>query len=198
MEIKSIKPFFLLFSVFLFTGCSAIEIFKENTEITPYKTYTSFVLINKEVGIKGFDDEFLDAQVLQDLQEQMEALGLKYERTNPDLVIRYASNQDPRQREIYQNRNPMWGWRVWDPWMFDPRMNNRFNTVTTKNYELVQLIVDFIDPKKDKILMRLTAVSESNSPREKKKRLLKSVVQIVKTYQEHLGVPFPEKREQQK
>jgi hypothetical protein len=77
-------------------------------------------------------------------------------------------------------------------------MNNRFNTVTTKNYELVQLIVDFIDPKKDKILMRLTAVSESNSPREKKKRLLKSVVQIVKTYQEHLGVPFPEKREQQK
>jgi len=187
MRIHSFKPFLVL-CVLLIQGCSSIEIFKENTEIAPYKAYTTFVLINKEVGRKGFEDEFLNAQVSQHLQDQMEALGMKYERKNPELVIRYTSNEDIRQKEIYQNQFPMWGWRVWDPWMFDPRMNNRFNNVTTKNYELIQLIVDFIDPNKDKILMRITAVSEANSPKEKKKMLSKSVTQTVKTYKEHLGI----------
>ncbi|ERM81817.1 hypothetical protein P872_07810 [Rhodonellum psychrophilum GCM71 = DSM 17998] len=194
MKINLLNPYFALI-IFVCMGCSSIEIFKENTEIAPYKAYTSFVLINKEIGMKGFDDDLLDAQVSHDLQEQLEAIGMKYERTNPDLVIRYASNEDLRQKEIYQNRYPMWGWRVWDPWMFDPRMNNRFNTVTTKDYELIQLIVDYIDPKEDKILMRLTAVSESNSPKEKRKRLSKSVSQIVKTYQEHLDTYLPELRD---
>jgi hypothetical protein len=187
MRIHSFKPFLVL-CVLLIQGCSSIEIFKENTEIAPYKAYTTFVLINKEVGRKGFEDEFLDAQVSQHLQDQMEALGMKYERENPELVIRYTSNEDIRQKEIYQNQYPMWGWRVWDPWMFDPRMNNRFNNVTTKNYELIQLIVDFIDPNKDKILMRITAVSEANSPKEKKKMLSKSVTQTVKTFKEHLDI----------
>ena len=187
MRIHSFKPFLVL-CVLLIQGCSSIEIFKENTEIAPYKAYTTFVLINKEVGRKGFEDEFLDAQVSQHLQDQMEALGMKYERENPELIIRYTSNEDIRQKEIYQNQYPMWGWRVWDPWMFDPRMNNRFNNVTTKNYELIQLIVDFIDPNKDKILMRITAVSEANSPKEKKKMLSKSVTQTVKTFKEHLDI----------
>jgi hypothetical protein len=186
MKIKnpSIKSFILLI---LFTSCSSIEIFKENTEIAPYKEYRSFVIINQEIGQVGFNNALLDAQVSQALQNQMEELGLVYEREKPDLVIRYTSNEDPRQKEVYHNRYPMWGGRVWDPWLFNPMwMNNRYNPVTTKNYELLQLIVDFIDPQKDKMLMRLTAVSEINNEKEKKKKLFKSVDQVVESFHNHI------------
>lgn len=171
-----------------FSSCSSIEIFKENTEIAPYKDYRSFVIINQEIGQVGFNNALLDAQVSQALHNEMEELGLVYERENPDLVIRYTSNEDPRQKEVYHNRYPMWGGRVWDPWMFNPMwMNNRFNPVTTKDYELLQLIVDYIDPQKDQMLMRLTAVSEINNEKEKKKKLLKSVDQVVESFHNHVN-----------
>lgn len=172
-------------SIFIFS-CSSIEIFKENTEFTPYKEYKSFVITNKEIGHRGFNDAYLDAIVADLLQSQLEEQGLQYERDNPELVIRYTSNEDPRQKEVYNNRYPMWGGRVWDPWMYDPRFNNQQITVSTKNYQLMQIMVDFIDPKNDKILMQLTAVSEVNGPKDKKNKAIKSMEKIAQTYKNHI------------
>jgi hypothetical protein len=182
------KTILLLSFLIIQASCSSVEIFKENTEIAPYKEYNSFVIINTEVDQPGFKDAILDDLIAKELQLKMEAMGLVYERENPELVIRYTSNEDLRQKEIMNNRYPMWGYRVWDPWMFNPMWrNNRYNTVTTSNYELVQLIVDIIDPEKDKMLMRLTAVSEASNSKDKTRKLLKSVEKIVVTYQEHLS-----------
>ncbi len=189
INMKNHLQVLLILVILIFNlSCSSIEIFKENTEIAPSREYKSFVIINQEIGQAGFNDQLLDAKISEALHAQMEELGLIYEREKPDLVIRYTSNEDPRQKEIYNNRYPMWGGRVWDPWMFSPMwMNNRYNTVTTKNYELLQLIVDYIDPQKDKMLMRLTAVSEINNEKEKLKKLLKSVDQIVETFHTHIN-----------
>jgi hypothetical protein len=173
------------FSLFLFS-CSSIEIFKEKTEFTPYKEYKSFVITNKEISHRGFTDPYLDAIVSDQLQSLLEEQGLHYERENPELVIRYTSNEDLRQKEVYTNRNPMWGGRVWDPWMYDPRFNNQQNTISTKNYQLMQIMVDFIDPKNDKILMQLTAVSEVTSPKDKMNKALKSIEKISQTYKLHV------------
>lgn len=174
----------------LFTSCSSIEIFKEKTEFRPYKKYQNFVILNNEVGLKGFNDDFLNALVGEGLKNALEKTGMRYETENPDLVLRFTSNEDLRQREVYNNMYPMWGWRVWDPFMFDPRFNNR-SMYSTRNYELLQLIVDFIDPKNDKILMQLTAVSEVHQSREKKKKLEKSVEKIVETYLSHMNQNLP-------
>ncbi len=138
------------------------------------------MLINQEIGMKGFTSQFLDAQVQIHLQEALEEAGLQYDKTQPDLVIRYTSNEDPRKREMVNNMSPypFWGYRVWDPWMFNPYMNN-YNRNTTSSYELVQVIVDFIDPKQDKFLMTLTGVAEVASPKTKNKRILKITDKIV-------------------
>ena len=80
----------------------------------------------------------------------------------------------------------MWGGRVWDPWMFDPRFFNQQDMVSTKNYQLMQIIVEFIDPKNDKILMQLTAVSEVINAKDKKNKALKSIEKITETYITHL------------
>jgi hypothetical protein len=172
--------------LFLLSACSSIEMFKENTEFKPYRRYKTFAILNKEVGHQGFNDSFLDAMVSSSLQKEFESMGLVYESENPELIIRYTSNEDLRQREVNNNRYPMWGWRVWDPWMFDPMFNNRFNSVTTRNYQLLQLIVDYVDPQNDKMLMRLTAVSEVTNRKDKIKKLNKSVKAVSNTYKEHL------------
>ena len=185
IEPRNIK-LLLLLSVF-FTSCSSIEIFKEKTEFAPYKDYRSFVITNKEIGYRGFNDAYLDATVSDQLQSLLEEQGLKYERESPELVIRYTSNEDPRQKEVYNNRHPMWGGRVWDPWMYDPRFLNQQNQVSTKNYQLMQIMVDFIDPNNDKILMQLTAVSEVSSARDKKTKALKSIEKIAQTYKSHIN-----------
>lgn len=177
--------YLLLFFVFN-SSCSSIEIFKEKTEFKPYREYKSFVITNKEVGHRGFSDAFLDAIVSDRLQALLEEQGLKYERESPELVIRYTSNEDPRQKEVYNNRYPMWGGRVWDPWLYDPNFFNQQNQVSTKNYQLMQIMVDFIDPKNEKILMQLTAVSEVSSPKDKNKKALKSIDAIANVYKNHI------------
>lgn len=167
-------------------SCSSIEIFKEKTEIKPARNYQTFVIVNKEVGQKGFVDTYLDAMVSETLQNELEERGMVYDAENPEVVIRYTSNEDLRQKEVYPSHYPMFGWRVWDPWMFDPRFGNQNNFNRTKNYELMQLIVDFIDPQSDKMLMRLTAVSEVHNQKEKGRKAVRSVEKVVSTYSDHI------------
>lgn len=174
----------LVLSIFQLTSCASIEIFKENVEVKTPKNYQSFVIINKELGRNGFQDDFLDAIVMDQIQRQLEENGFTYEMENPDVLIRYTSNQDPRQKEVYNNRYPMWGNRMWwDPWVYNPAMMNRQTTSSsTQSYELLQVIVDFIDPNSDKRIMTLTAVSESSNPKQRKNLVSKSTEKIINTY----------------
>lgn len=176
-------PSFLIIWLILLCSCSSIDIFKENSEIPISKPYKSFVLINQEIGMRGFSSQFLDAQVQIHLQEALEKEGLVYDKEQPDLVIRYTSNEDLRKREMnnFMNQSPFWGFRVWDPWMFNPNMNN-MNRTTESSYELVQVIVDFIDPKQDKMLMTLTGVTEVSSQKTKDNKILKTTDKIIERF----------------
>jgi hypothetical protein len=183
---KSLE-FTLLFPLFIFallSSCATIDVFKENAELKIKKPYKSFVIINKEVGMRGFASQFIDAQVQIRLQEALEAEGMVYEKIQPDLIIRYTSNEDPRQRDVVNNFNPypLWGYRVWDPWMYNPNMYNNMSRNSTSNYELVQVIVDFIDPKEDEFLMTLTGVTEVSSPKTKDNKILKTIDKIVERF----------------
>ncbi|SFT47946.1 protein of unknown function [Algoriphagus locisalis] len=179
-QIHSKNLFAFLLILVGFSSCSAIDIFKENVEVPISPPYKSFVIINQEIGMRGFSSQFIDQQVQIHLQQALEARGLVYEKTEPELVIRYTSNEDPRKRETYQNNNvyPYWGYRVWDPWMYNPYFNNR-NNPTTSSYELVQVIVDFIDQKEDKLLMTLTGVTEVSNQKTKSKKVLKTTDKII-------------------
>ncbi len=183
---NQLNPLIIAVVLLLSSACNAIEIFKENTEFRPYKEYHSFVILNKEIGHRGFKNELIDALVSDGLQNSFEDLGLVYDNINPELVISYTSNEDMRQKEVYNNPYPMWGGRIWDPWMFDPRFFHQQNPVSTKNYQLMQLIVDFVDTKNNKMLMRLTAVTEVSDQKQKKKKVIQSVEQITQAYQFHI------------
>lgn len=176
--------FILSFAILvMLCSCSSIEVFKENTEIPIARPYQTFVLINTEVGMRGFSDQFLDELVQIQIRETLEKSGMIYDSKKPDLVIRYHSNEDPRQREVVNNLNPypFWGYRVFDPWMYNP-YNPNFNRVSTSNYELLQVIVDFIDPAQDKFLMTLTGVTEVSSPKSKQKKVEKALDSVLQSF----------------
>lgn len=63
--------------------------------------------------------------------------------------------------------------------MYNPYYNNRNNNSSTSNYELVQVIVDFIDQKEDKLLMTLTGVTEVSSQKTKSRKVLKTTDKII-------------------
>lgn len=167
-------------------SCSSIEIFKENTEIAPSKDYKSFVITNQEIGVQGFSSQFIDQQVQIRIQEELEAHGLVYDKASPDLVIRYTSNEDLRERKESANikNYPFWGYRVWDPWVYNPYSPYRNNSSNTSNYELIQVIVDFIDPAEDNLLMTLTGVTEVSSEKTKGKIILKTTDKILSRFLE--------------
>ncbi|MBN7813156.1 DUF4136 domain-containing protein [Algoriphagus sp. H41] len=178
---KKIHPLLLVCFVLMLASCSSIEIFKENTEIPMARPYQTFVIVNKELGMRGFSSQFLDEMVQIQMQETLEEAGMVYDAKQPDLVIRYNSNEDPRQRETVNNPNPYpyWGYRVYDPWMYNPYNMPR---VTTSSYELLQVIVDFIDPARDKFLMTLTGVTEVSSPKYKEKKVRKTLDSVLNSF----------------
>ncbi|WP_103923715.1 DUF4136 domain-containing protein [Algoriphagus boritolerans] len=172
-----------ILSLFLvvFSSCSSIEVFNENNELPLVRPYQTFVIINKEVGMRGFSSQFIDELVQIQIQETLENAGMIYDSKQPDVVIRYHSNEDIRQREVINNLNPypFWGYRVYNPWIFYPYQDNR---ISTSNYELLQVIVDFIDPVQDKFLMTLTGVTEVSSPKQKQKRVEKTLDSVLRFF----------------
>jgi len=179
-------PIYIFLLVALLFSCNTAEIFVENREIPFQKTYGSFVLVNKELGIPGFSDPKLDQQVQEALEAQLLAAGLVYDAKKPDLVIRYHSNEDLRQRERVNTMNPypFWGMRMYDPWLFNPMMGNFRPQVTTTKYELLQVILDIIDPNQEKSLMTLTGVTEVSSPKSKAKITLNALEKTTNTFLE--------------
>jgi hypothetical protein len=66
--------------------------------------------------------------------------------------------------------------------MYNPNMYNNMSRNSTSSYELIQVIVDFIDPKEDKFLMTLTGVTEVSSPKSKDNKILKTTDKIVERF----------------
>ena len=180
MNKKFNLTYFLLF-VGLLVSCNSVEIFVENKEVPFQKKYTRFVLVNKELDILGFKEELLDQQVQEALITQLVGAGLVYDAKQPDLVIRYYSNEDLRQRERVNTMNPypFWGMRMYDPWSFNPMMRNVRSPVIRTNYELLQVILDVIDPDQDKYLMTITGVTEVTNSKNKSRIVLKTLERTV-------------------
>lgn len=180
---RKIQIILLFVCLNLVSSCSSVEVFKENTEIPMSRPFQTFVIINKEVGMRGFSEQFIDELVQIQIQETLEKAGMVYDSKKPDLVIRYHSNEDSRQREVVNNSNPypFWGYRVYDPWMYNP-YNSNYNRVSTSNYELLQVILDFIDPAQDKFLMTLTGVTEVSSPKYKQKKVEKTLDSVLRSF----------------
>lgn len=166
------------------SSCSSVEVFIEKKEVPILKPYQRFALVNKELGIQGFSDQDLDIMVQNELIQMLTSTGMQYDAVNPEVLIKYYSNEDIRQREkvVQLSPYPYWGMRMYDPWLFNPMMRNYSSTVRTSNYELLQVILDIIDPKADKYVMMITSVTEVSQPKNKPKLTIQALQKATSSF----------------
>ncbi|WP_375582194.1 DUF4136 domain-containing protein [Cyclobacterium xiamenense] len=162
-------------------ACSPVRVFMEKNELASVEDYKTFFVINQYYDKDAFESPVLEDNLHNSLTLGMESFGFEENMEKPDLIVRYNTNLMDRQKEI--NTMPMmspFGWGMYSPWMmpYGPNMGG----FRVENYDMGELVVDFIDTRQDKVVLRISAVGEINKPQQKSKNLETSVDKILRAF----------------
>ncbi|EON76408.1 hypothetical protein ADIS_2858 [Lunatimonas lonarensis] len=151
--------------------------------------FQTFFVISEFYDAMAFNSPVLEENLQKRLTEGMEKFGYQLDSKKPDLIVRYNTLLTDRKKEI--NSAPMgpWGWGMnpwmWgNPWMMGPGMGGGFRV---EKYDLGEVVVDFIDTRQDKVVMRISAVGEINKPDQRSRNLKASVDKILKEFARNIS-----------
>lgn len=135
----------------------------------------------------AFESPVLEDNLQHRLTEGMKSFGFEQDMEKPDLIVRYNTNLTDRQKEINSTpmMSPYYGMGMYSPWMMPYGFGN--SGFRVENYDMGELVVDFIDTRQDKVVMRISAVGEINKPQQKSKNLQASVDKILKEFSKKIA-----------
>ena len=169
----------IVLGLFCVAACSPVKVYTEKSDFIEQRHYQSFAILNEVQGKAAFDSPIMEEKLQYHLIEGMEKRGFVYNAEAPDLIIRYNTDLTRNQRTVY----PSYGrWGMWNPWMWGMPMAPQ-----VRQYDQGEVIVDFIDPQADRVIMRATAVGTVNNPKEKKKKIGSAVEKILKEFSTKLS-----------
>ncbi|MEX0883055.1 MAG: DUF4136 domain-containing protein [Cyclobacteriaceae bacterium] len=177
----------LLFTVMLAVSCNPVKIYLEKNEVADVDDYKTFYVINQYYDKDAFDSPILEENLQHRLTEGLKEIGFDQDEIKPDLIVRYNTNLTDRQKEV--SSTPMmspFGWGMYNPWMMGGPWGNS-GGYRIEKYDLGELVVDIIDTKQDKVVMRISAVGEINKPDQKRKNLNTSVEKILKEFSKRIA-----------
>ncbi|HSJ66146.1 MAG TPA: DUF4136 domain-containing protein [Anditalea sp.] len=175
---STLKLGIIVLGLFCVAACSPVKVYTEKSDFVEQKTYRTFAILNEVRGKAAFDSPIMEEKLQQNLIAGMEKRGFEYNADAPDLIIRYNTDVQQNQRTIY----PSYGrWGMWNPWMWGMPM-----APEVRKYEQGEVIIDFIDPNVDRIIMRATAVGTVNNPDQKQKKINTAVEKILKEFSNKL------------
>lgn len=168
----------------MIAACNPVKVYMEKNEMANPQAFRTFYVISEYYDAQAFESPVLEENLQKGLTEGMQKFGYELSSEKPDLIVRYNTILTDRKKEI--NSMPMgpygWGMNPWmwgNPWMMGPGMRGGYRT---EKYDLGELVVDFIDTRQDKVVMRISAVSEINKPDQKGKNLKTSVEKILSEF----------------
>lgn len=161
-------------SIVCVTACSPVKVYTEKSEFVKQRSYQTFAILNEIQGKAAFDSPIMEERLQSNLISGMEKRGYTYNADTPDLIIRYNTDVNRNQRVVYPSYGP---WGMWNPWMWGGHMMPE-----VRSYDQGEVIVDFIDPHADKVIMRATAVGTVNNPNEKQKKINTAVDKILREF----------------
>ncbi|WP_339677996.1 DUF4136 domain-containing protein [Cyclobacterium marinum] len=177
----------LMLGIF-FSSCSPVRVFMEKNEVASFDTYNTFFVINQYYDKDAFESPVLEENLKHRLSEGMREMGFVEDETKPDLIVRYNTNLTDRQKEV--NRMPMmspyYGYGIYSPYMMPYPYGGGRSTYSVEKYDMGELVIDFIDTKKDKVVMRISAVGEITKPKQKTKNLFTSAEKILKEFSKYV------------
>lgn len=167
-----------------FSACSPVRVFLEKNEVASIDAYKTFYVINQYYDKDAFESPVLEENLQYRLTEGMRNLGFEQNETKPDLIVRYNTNLTDRQKEVNHRpmMSPYYGYGgFYSPYMMPYPYGGR-SSYSVEKYDMGELVVDFIDTKQDKVVMRISAVGEITKPKQKTKNLFLSVEKILKAF----------------
>ena len=93
---KNFKPLIILISIFLLAGCGASvkTINPDNTDLSQYKTFAYLPNTNAEVPGKTYNDDKVNAMIIETINSNMQDAGYTLDRENPDLLVLVSTKTD--------------------------------------------------------------------------------------------------------
>ncbi|MFC4871869.1 DUF4136 domain-containing protein [Negadavirga shengliensis] len=179
---KSTLLYFMMVTVVATAvSCSPVKVYMEKNEVASTQEYHTFYVINEFYDKNAFDSPVLEENLQHSLTEGLKRIGFEPDDKHPDLIVRYNTVLTDKKKEI--NTMPMspWGWGMYNPWMWGGPWGGR-GGYRVEKYDLGELVVDFIDTRQDKVVMRISAVGEINKPDHKSRNLKASVNKILSEF----------------
>jgi len=176
---STLKLGIIVLGLICVAACSPVKVYTEKNNFVEHKTYQTFAILNEVRGKAAFDSPIMEERLQHNIIAGMEKRGFEYNADAPDLIIRYNTDVQQNQRTVYPNH----GWGMWNPWMWGMPM-----APEVRKYDQGEVIIDFIDPSVDRVIMRATAVGTVNNPDQKQKKINTAVEKILREFSNRLNV----------
>ena len=142
----------LLGAMAVFVGCSDDEkqetqtVKHEINEDVDFSTYKTFDLVDpiggetegdagvSDAGDAPLDLEDINAEILSEIETQMEGLGLTRDKADPDLMVSYFTNEDPSKTSV-----------TFYDYFYGYYWGYEFTWTVNVEYDAGTLIIDVVD-----------------------------------------------------
>lgn len=168
-------------------SCSPVKVYLEKNEIASTQEFRTFYVINEFYDKNAFDSPVLEENLQHSLTEGLKRIGFEPDDKQPDLIVRYNTILTDRKKEITTMPMSPWGWGMYNPWMWGGPWGAGRGGYRVEKYDLGEVVVDFIDTRQDKVVMRISAVGEINKPNHKSRNLKASVNKILSEFSKRVS-----------
>jgi len=176
---KGTKGLRLLCLIVFALGCSSISVttdFDEKVDFTRLSTYSWMSApeqpaadIQKELA----SNTLIEGRVKRAVDEHLAAKGIRKTTHDPDILVTFHTG--------VQDKVNVQSWGYGYGWGWGPGGAN----VSTIHYQEGTLILDFIDPKTNKLMWRgagKKVISEKTTPEKSEKEIKEAVKKILEKY----------------
>jgi len=180
------------------TACNPVRVFLEKEQLPNEVAFKTFAIENQYPGKNVYGSTDLDKVFQEKLISSMEKRGYVLDINDPDVILRYNTILSQNQKGINTMAHNPWGWGMYNPYMwrypypYDYHRNGGFKV---EKYNLGEVVIDFIDTKKDEAILRISAVGEVTKPKQLEKNIQASTERIIAEFDKKL---MPLTQEKQK
>ncbi|AWW32560.1 DUF4136 domain-containing protein [Echinicola strongylocentroti] len=175
----------LLLLVVAAVACNPVKVYLEKDEVKADRKYDTFVIINQYQGKEAWNSPMLDKNLREGLAKGMEERGYKEDAHQPDLILRYNTLLSEGEKEVrdtdYYGMSP---YGMYNPYMYRSPYGMPYwpSSTEIEKYNLGEVVIDFIDPMADEVILRISAVGEVNNVKQKYKNIDASVSKILNEF----------------
>lgn len=160
-------------------ACNPVRVFLEKEQLPNAASYKTFAIENQFPGKHVYGSADLDKNLQELLIEGMVKRGFVLDIEDPDLVLRYNSILSQNQKEVNTMGNNRWG--MYDPfmWRYPYPYDYGRGGYKVEKYNLGEVVIDFVDQKRQEAVLRISAVGEVTKPKQLNKNVNASVDRIL-------------------